>query len=32
MLGQLGGYGETPVLNTDQWDGYPHARTRSQRA
>ena len=28
MLGQLGGYGETPILNTDQWDGYPHARTR----
>ena len=28
MLGQLGGYGDTSILNTDQWDGYPHARTR----
>ncbi|HSG89925.1 MAG TPA: alkaline phosphatase D family protein [Pseudomonadales bacterium] len=28
MFGQLGGYGDTPILNTDQWDGYPHARQR----
>ncbi|MEY3041469.1 MAG: hypothetical protein RLZZ174_551 [Pseudomonadota bacterium] len=28
MFGQLGGYGDTPILNTDQWDGYPHARNR----
>jgi alkaline phosphatase D len=28
MFGQLGGFGDTPILNTDQWDGYPHARGR----
>ena len=28
MFGQLGGYGDQPILNTDQWDGYPHARQR----
>ncbi|MEE4360055.1 MAG: alkaline phosphatase D family protein [Pseudomonadales bacterium] len=28
MFGQLGGYGDTPILNTDQWDGYPVARAR----
>jgi alkaline phosphatase D len=28
MFGQLGGFGEQPIFNTDQWDGYPHARAR----
>lgn len=28
MFGHLGGYGDQPILNTDQWDGYPHARRR----
>lgn len=28
MFGQLGGYDGTPILNPDQWDGYPAARKR----
>ncbi|MEE4298791.1 MAG: alkaline phosphatase D family protein, partial [Pseudomonadales bacterium] len=28
MFGQLGGMGDVPILNTDQWDGYAPARAR----
>lgn len=28
MFGQLGGMADTPILNTDQWDGYAAARNR----